>query len=399
MMISDTYHHRVLGRILIGVKWLTVAAEKVVSVDPLDPILYIPAPVSRITVPPGVIAFGSIGDAFERAVGDKLCTNTTFTTNFGGESGSGYLLGVCHTVFSDSVINVRYSHTAIVLRPPSGYCLRLDNLPFRAEINFMNSVTFVYERSIDGFTTITCSDDTLHILGTPRPTDVNITLVTIGCQATYGQTYDIDGLSIFQYPPILSDIAIRSYNVTGAVTVLEIIQPLYTLAYFQPSSLNNHLFDRSASRTIAVVTGRGQLTTNLGTSAGVNAGYDETYQSIEKCSLSPSEETSSSSVVVPTDDTSTDDDSTSIDETSYEVAPTDDSSSSRATSSVSPDITSSSVSESISVTDDNTGFVVGGTFDDAATSKSPSGALTSSAAGFNASLLIIAITIMLSMFP
>ncbi|PRP79180.1 cell surface protein precursor, LPXTG-motif cell wall anchor [Planoprotostelium fungivorum] len=371
---------------------LTVIVEEVLLVNSLDTFTKITKPVTQLIIPPGIIGIGQYEDPLERAVGRQSCTNANLTINYGGNLG--FFLSACHTVSSDSIIYVNSIQQTIVLRPPSRHCLKIDGLPRNAEINFVNAVTYTYNSSDTIFSAITCSDDILDISIAPPNTQINITLVKISCQATYGQTYDIDDLAIFQYPPILTDIAVRSFNVTGTASAPPIVPPLYRA---QNSPFSNRLFDQSASRAIVVAIGRGQLTTNLGTSDGVNTGFDEAYQSLDDCPLSPPTMTSSemastsSSVVDSTADSSFADDSTSIDETTSEVDASSPSTLANIKSSSSVSITSS-VDKS-SVTDDNTGFVVRGTFYDATTSTN---SLTSDASAINISVLSIAITMIIS---
>ncbi|PRP79175.1 hypothetical protein PROFUN_13055 [Planoprotostelium fungivorum] len=403
--------------------------EEVLLVSSSDLLTEITKSVTQLIIPPGFIGTGqSYDDPLDTAIGRQSCTNSNLTFNYGGDFGSSILLSVCHTVSSDSIIYVNAIQETVVLRPPSRHCLKIDGLPRNAEINFVNAVTYTYNSSDTIFSAITCSDDILDISIAPPNTQINITLVKISCQATYGQTYDIDDLAIFQYPPILTDIAVRSFNVTGTASAPPIVPPLYRA---QNSPFSNRLFDQSASRAIVVAIGRGQLTTNLGTSDGVNTGFDEAYQSLDGCPLSPPTMTSSemtftsSSVVDSTaDSTSLADDSTSIDETSSEVDASSPStlanikssssvsitssteksssveSSSSVASSASTASTTSSVTENGSVTDDNTGFVDSGTFYDTATSVSTtaSGPLTNGAETINISVLSIAITMIVSMF-
>ncbi|PRP79177.1 hypothetical protein PROFUN_13057 [Planoprotostelium fungivorum] len=420
-----------------------ISPEQVVNVDPLHPSIEIITPVVQVVIPPGIIAIGDRDNLLQRTVGFQSCTNSTFSVNYGGGINSLDGFGVCHTVSSESVINTEYIRTVLVLRPPSKHCLRIDGLPADGMVSAANTLKFSYEGSDMFFSAVTCSDDIMSLYANPGVV-VNITLVKVECQATYGQTYDIDGLFIIQYPPTTKNAAVRAYNVTGTAAFL-------TNNHFPSVRANDLLSNQPDSQYIAIVTGRGQFTTNLGTSDGVNTGYDRTYQSLDGCPLGPSTMTSSESitssdttsssssstqtstssvastssfVVDSTADSSFADDSTSIDETTSEVDASSPStlanikssssvsitssvdksssveSSSSVTSSASTASTTSSVTENGSVTDDNTGFVDSGTFYDTATSVSTtaSGPLTNGAETINISVLSIAITMIVSMF-
>ncbi|PRP80500.1 hypothetical protein PROFUN_11722 [Planoprotostelium fungivorum] len=140
--------------------------------------------------------------------------------------------------------------------------------------------TFFYEDANTSVFTLTCERSNLGLYDPPRR--MNFTLVKMNGQGVYGQTYNVDGLLVLQYPPVSALAGVFFLNLTGSVSTLTRFDDKSdlkrTVQYLVPMETNSIRTNTSdAYRYIVAVRGQGQLTVNLGTPAGVNVGYDQNY--------------------------------------------------------------------------------------------------------------------------
>ncbi|PRP77397.1 hemagluttinin family protein [Planoprotostelium fungivorum] len=246
------------------------------------------------------LAAGTIGDYQGGSPANLLnlpgCYPATSFNYFGYISGSS--VDVCNTVTGNSTFNVPAFKSAFVVQPPEGYCIRSDGIPSNSSnsvyLYSSTSSTLFYEDEKTTLFTLTCSSDIFYVqLGDLQPMTVNFTLVPINGQGVYGQTYNVNGFLVLQYPPLTAPVGIFSINVTGSAVSLQSFSgnnlEKRNVNNAPPYSPNVMLMNTSGvSSFIVAVTGQGQVSTNIGTPAGVNVGFDANY------SINPTTSTSSS---------------------------------------------------------------------------------------------------------
>ncbi|PRP89018.1 hypothetical protein PROFUN_02296 [Planoprotostelium fungivorum] len=205
-------------------------------------------------------------------------------------------VSVCYTVTNEATFNALASATAFIIQPPAGYCLRSDGIPSNSSNSVYlysnSSSSLFYEDNNTTLFTLTCSNDVLYVhLGSPSPVAVNFTLVAINTLGSYGQTYDVNGLSIIQYPPLTAAVGVLTVNLTGSVAALNDVIGLNgrkRTVDFTPLPSNSILTSSSGiSQFLVAVRGRGQVSAELGTAIGVNVGYDTNYSLIPSTSSAP----------------------------------------------------------------------------------------------------------------
>ncbi|PRP74789.1 cell wall surface anchor family protein [Planoprotostelium fungivorum] len=271
----------------------------------------------QIDVPAGIISDQSSDDPLKLYGGQSCSTETSF--NYFGSISRG-AFDLCYTVSDNSTFDVPAINSAFIIQPPPGYCIRSDGIPSDAsnnvQLNSTNSATFFYEDENTNLFTLTCSADIMSVkLNGMQPMTIHFTLVSISGQGVYGQTYDVNGLLILQYPPFTAPAGIVSVNVTGSAASLtlavawEILmwkRTVYTIPF---ASTSNYLLANTSplSQFIVMVRGEGQVTTNLGTSDRPSVSYDTSTSSTSFTESSGSDTSSEES----TSESSTDSPSTS----------------------------------------------------------------------------------------
>lgn len=101
---------------------------------------------------------------------------------------------------------------------------------------------------------------------TPHRLTMTVAINTLG---SYGQTYDVNGLSIIQYPPLTAAVGVLTVNLTGSVAALNDVIGLNgrkRTVDFTPLPSNSILTSSSGiSQFLVAVRGRGQVSAELGT--------------------------------------------------------------------------------------------------------------------------------------
>ncbi|PRP74066.1 hypothetical protein PROFUN_08690 [Planoprotostelium fungivorum] len=237
----------------------------------------------QMNVPAGIIpTYAPTGVFFD--LPDR-CTTATTLYRFSRIPETRFDL--CYTVTTNSSFDVPARDSAFVIQPPQGYCIRGDGLPSNSTNDVYlttGRATFYYEDTNTSLFTLTCSADIVHVSMLERtPMNIKFTLVKIDGQGVYGRNYLINGLSILQYPPLSAVSGVFSLNLTGSVSTLfqfnldaDFSNP--SLKGLYPLKVNAFLTNTSSVyRYIVVVQGQGLMTTNLGTAAGINVGYDNNF--------------------------------------------------------------------------------------------------------------------------
>ncbi|PRP75359.1 hypothetical protein PROFUN_05670 [Planoprotostelium fungivorum] len=311
----------------------------------------LPTGFYQINVPTGIIS-----DPFSGNLPNQLGVQTTCSmeTSFDYFGSINYgIFDLCYTVTDDSTFDIPPQYSAFVIQPPQGYCIRSDGIPSNSSSSVYlysnTSMTSFYEDENTTLYTVTCSDDILYVqLGDPSPMTINFTLVPISGQGVYGQTYDVDGLLILQYPPLTASAGMFSVNITGSTSSLISVANPRILAKravydsYMPASNSLQTNTSPLSQFIVLVRGQGQMTTELGTSDGLNVGYDTEYNLYPSTSSTSSTEPSSSTSSISSEE------STSAEEFSTESPSTSTVGSTDSTISVQSTSTSSTLSTSSS---------------------------------------------------
>ncbi|PRP76830.1 hypothetical protein PROFUN_14760 [Planoprotostelium fungivorum] len=214
--------------------------------------------------------------------------------------------GLCYTVTANSSFTVPAWNNAFVIQPPKGYCIRGDGIPSNSSNNvyfsFSTQSTLYYEDTNTSLFTLTCAFDVMSIeFDQPTPMNINFTLVKMNGQGVYGKNYTVNGLTVLQYPPLSADVGVVSVHLNGSVTSLYSqiglgFESRKRTAQYYPTAPNTLQSNTSSSvQFIVAVVGQGQVTTNLGTAAGVNVGYDANYSLYPTTSSSSTQSTGSTS--------------------------------------------------------------------------------------------------------
>ncbi|PRP86143.1 hypothetical protein PROFUN_03130 [Planoprotostelium fungivorum] len=223
------------------------------------------------------------------------CPNTNTSFKFFGYN----LFG---TFSHNFTFNVPAHQSVFFIQPPQGYCLRGEGIPSNSTNDFTiisNVSSFFYEDGDAKLFTLTCISDVLYVYpDVPAPMTITFTLVPIDGQGVYGETYDVDGLFILQYPPLTASTGVLSINTSGS---LDILRNVVTLEQYRNSAKravigNDQTMDAFRTkdfplyRFMVAVLGRGRFSVDLGTNIGVNVGYDTNYH------LNPTSTSSSSTM-------------------------------------------------------------------------------------------------------
>ncbi|PRP86136.1 hypothetical protein PROFUN_03123 [Planoprotostelium fungivorum] len=307
----------------------------------------------KVNVQAGIISDPSADNPLKDYGGQTCSTGTPFNY-FGTIPIAEFSL--CYTVNGSTVIDVPDRNSAFIIQPPEGYCIRSDGIPSNSS-NYVSllsdtSSSFFYEDENTPLYTITCSTDTLYVhLNDAQPMTVNFTLVPIAGQGVYGQTYDIDGLLILQYPPLTAPAGVLSIHFAESANSPVPVRNTRMQGGKRAVSDGFMFFSNTLktntsppSEFILLARGQGQMTVNLATINGLNVDYNNISSSSSSTesssSTSSDESTSSTSSDESTSSTSSDEStsSTSSDES------TSSTSSDESTSSTSSDESTSSTS-------------------------------------------------------
>ncbi|PRP73402.1 hypothetical protein PROFUN_09632 [Planoprotostelium fungivorum] len=324
----------------------------------------------QIDISAGIISGPFSNDRLIPRYGEQSCSTEKSFNYFGSISYGTFDL--CYTVTENSTYDVPAINSAFVIQPPQGYCIRSDGIPSNSSntVSLMSSEssTFFYEDDSTNLFTLTCSTDILHVqLDIHQPMTINFTLVPITGQGVYGKNYNVDGLLILQYPPLTASAGMFSVNVTESATALLPVPS--SQMFFKRTVSSPFGFSSSSSSVqsntsplyqfIVMVRGQGQMTTDLGTSDGLNVGYDTTYSLYPSSTSTSSTESSSSTSSTSSEESTSSTDSTSStssDESTSSTSSTDSISSTfdSSTSSTTSETSSTVYEESTSSEDSST---------------------------------------------
>ncbi|PRP84796.1 hypothetical protein PROFUN_07450 [Planoprotostelium fungivorum] len=191
---------------------------------------------------------------------------------------------VCQPVQPGQTINVGPSSVAFTFsQPDAGYCVVGRGYPASTQFFSNTSYTFIDGNSGQPFT-VTCGEDVVYAVQASNATyNVTFTLMQ-AVAASYGQTYDVNGLVLLQYPPSTTFSSLTTYNSTGSVSALPLVpylterQPPASFeersVYIEIPAIISGVFPKSpAARYIFAVRGAGTFTNTLTTEYGQNVGY------------------------------------------------------------------------------------------------------------------------------
>ncbi|PRP84798.1 hypothetical protein PROFUN_07452 [Planoprotostelium fungivorum] len=194
---------------------------------------------------------------------------------------------VCQPVQPGQTMSVGPSSVAFTFsQPDAGYCVVGRGYPASTQFFSNTSYTFIDGNSGQPFT-VTCGEDVVYAVQASNATyNVTFTLMQ-AVAASYGQTYDVNGLVLLQYPPSTTFSSLTTGNSTGSASVLPLV-PYLTLRR-PPASVEEKYpwkYDKpiiipgvftgpghSADRYIFAVRGAGTFTNTLTTEYGQNVGY------------------------------------------------------------------------------------------------------------------------------